>query len=170
MCVNKGICLTPQQFTAARNREFIASLTNLGVPISHIYFENKPDGGLTVETAESVIVKYVNLFPNGSYKTMSWQDDHVDHRSLGLALLELYDVGITPDARWYLKRKQWPGQAGLVYGWESDRSGGGVKAANLQYSVWNPKIGRYAIGWQSARSSLLAHLEDPRSRRHLPAV
>lgn len=94
---------TIEQFVAERDREFNASVSRMGAtPV--IRADRAPDQGLTIAYAQSVIQEYVNMYPAGSFKTMSEYDASPDHSNLGKALRK---VTGTSDKRWYVKRTEW---------------------------------------------------------------
>jgi LmbE family N-acetylglucosaminyl deacetylase len=164
MCASKGICLTAPEFVIARDAEQFAAIQHLA-PGAQIFYENQPDGALTVAAATAVIQKYIGLFPNGSYKTQSWLDVHPDHIALGTALRNLTNAGLVPnnDARFEQGRSFWDTMPinGLFV--DADAA---VTAAYDEYYYWNPPIGRYAIGSQSVPTAFDAARVDPRSRCH----
>lgn len=164
MCQTRGYCLTTAEFIAARRAEQLAAIRQLA-PTSHVYYEKYVDNTLTVAQATSVINKYKALYPNGSYKTMSWLDDHHDHANLGTAMRNLCNAGQIPngDCRFEQFRRYWlskPISGGFIAGNVN------VLAAYDEYFVWNPSIGRYAIGSQSVPTDFDAAYADPRTKYH----
>ena len=89
MCKQKQVCLTKEQFTAARNDEMIAAMKKLA-PHAIIRYENRQDGELTKAQALAVFKKYLKLYPYASFTTTSWLDEHPDHRALAYAMKERY--------------------------------------------------------------------------------
>ena len=164
MCANKAVCLTVHEFVIARNAEQFAAIQHLA-PGAQIFYENCQDGALTQARATTVINKYVSLFPNGSYKTMSWLDKHPDHIALGQALRTLNNEGSIPngDSRFEQSRLYWDTMPvdGLFVGPDD-----AVPAAYDEYYHWNPPIGRCAIGSQSVPAMFDAARLDPRSKYH----
>jgi LmbE family N-acetylglucosaminyl deacetylase len=164
MCAGKGVCLTVREFVVARNAEQFAAIHHLA-PGAQIFYENYQDGALTQAQATTVITKYVSLFPNGSYKTMSWLDENPDHIALGHALKTMNDAGLIPnnDSRFEQNRIYWDTMpvSGLFIA--ADET---VPAAYDEFYYWNPPIGRYAIGSQSVPSMFDAARLDPRSKYH----
>lgn len=89
MC-NEGVaCLTPEQVGEARDREFIAATSKLGVNPNNVIFERQKEGMITIESAGAMYEKYIadpRFGKTASYISMSWLDAHPDHYSLGYAL------------------------------------------------------------------------------------
>ena len=164
MCTNKGVCLTVPEFVIARNAEQFAAIQHLA-PGVQIFYENCQDGALTQAQATTVITKYVSLFPNCSYSTMSWLDEHRDHIALGQALRTMTNAGSIPngDSRFEQSRIYWETMPidGLFVAPDST-----VAPAYDEYYYWNPPIGRCAIGSQSVPGMFDAARLDPRSKYH----
>lgn len=164
MCINKGVCLTVPEFVTARNAEQFAAIQHLA-PGAQIFYENYQDGALTEAQATTAISKYVSLFPNGSYKTMSWLDEHPDHIALGQALRTMDNAGLIPnsDSRFEQFRAYWDSMPMTGLFVDADAT---VAEAYDEYYYWNPPIGRYAIGSQSVPEFFDAARLDSRSKYH----
>jgi len=106
MCAQKGICLTVAEIVAARNSEQLAAMQHLA-PTARIEYANLPDASLTVATASALIAKYVARYPTASFKTMSWLDDHPDHRALAYALRGMCSRIPSHDCRYEQFRRYW---------------------------------------------------------------
>ena len=167
MCTNKGVCLTVPEFVVARNAEQFAAIQHLA-PGAQIFYENYQDGALTQAQATTTITKYMSLFPNGSYKTMSWLDEHPDHIALGEALRAMNNAGLIPDSdsRFEQFRAYWDTMPMTGLFIDPDAT---VTAAYEAYYYWNPAIGRYAIGSQSVPAFFEAGRLDSRSKYHKSA-
>ena len=171
LCSTKGYCLTKAQFTAARNKEFVAALSQLGVIASHIFYENVVDGTLTSPQAESIIDKYIAKYPGASYKTMSWLDMHNDHYRLGYALNNRC-VYQNLDCRFLQSPLYQKGVSFATHPVVSPISGrynyaAKTQAAVAEYRYWNPAIGRYAIGELSVKSQLDYTYNNHYSQYHM---
>jgi len=164
MCTNKGVCLTVPEFVIARNAEQFAAIQHLA-PGAQIFYENYKDGTLTQAQATTVISKYVSLFPNGSYRTMSWLDEHPDHIALGQALRTMTNAGLVPNGASQFEqfRGYWDIMPidGIFVAPDNT-----MAAAYDEYYYWNPPIGRYAIGSQSVPTFFDAARLDSRSKLH----
>lgn len=166
LCKQKNVCLTKMQFTTARNDEMIAAVKKLA-PNAVIRYENSQDGNLTKAQALAVLNKYLKLYPNASFNSTSWMDDHPDHRALAYAMKEVclgkYPIA-NEDCRLFQGRDYWisrPVTGSFIAGNVSEF------AAADEYALWNPSIGRYGIGQQSVPESFTAMRKDPRNRYHL---
>lgn len=173
ICQQRGVYLSTAEFIAARNTEFVAAIPALGVPAGRYSMENIVDGTLTAAQADSIIDKYLALYPGAAVKTMSWLDRHNDHYQLGYALLRAYHAGKVTDARWdqyhlYQAASLNPTATYPVItpagGWMT--SPAAVRAAIAEYRVWNPAIGRYSVAQYSARGSLDYIQEHPSTWYH----
>jgi LmbE family N-acetylglucosaminyl deacetylase len=168
----KGIALSQSAFSKARDREFLDCLGRLGIPPSSVFFENREDSQvLTRNIAKDIFRKYVEKFPNGSYKTMSWMDAHTDHFAMGRALDEMNRAGEIPngDARFCRSTAYLDAP---TPGGSKQRGDDSVviNAANA-YNVWEPDNyanggdmmsgPRYAVGFTSVKSDFNRLIADP---------
>jgi len=165
LCCRKKVCLTKEQFTAARNAEMTAGVKQLA-PHAVIRYENYQDGALTKPQAVSVIDKYMKLYPHASFATVSWTDEHPDHRVLAYALNEACvkkHRTSEEDCRFFQDRRYWllrPVRGSFVAGNPSE-----FTAAD-EMARWNPPKGRYGIASQSVPESFIALRHDPRDKYH----
>ena len=168
----KGITLSYSAFSKARDREFLDCLGRLGIAPNSVFFENYEDSNVLNRTiAKNVMRKYIAMFPNGSYKTMSWMDAHSDHFALGRALDELNRGGEVPngDARFCRSTAYLDAP---TPGGSKQRGDDAVviNAANA-YNVWAPDDisdgddrlsgPRYGIGFLSVKSAFDRLIADP---------
>jgi LmbE family N-acetylglucosaminyl deacetylase len=165
MCKQKQVCLTKEQFTAARNDEMIAAMKKLA-PHAIIRYENRQDGELTKAQALAVFKKYLKLYPYASFTTTSWLDEHPDHRALAYAMKDIC-VGkrriANENCRFFQSRDYWtsrPVTGSFITGSPSEL------AAADEYTLWNPSIGRYGIGQQSVPESFASLRKEPRNKYH----
>ena len=171
LCTTKKVCLSEAQFSAARTREFVAALSQLGVTASHIFYENVVDDTLTSPQAEAIIDKYIAKYPGASYKTMSWLDKHNDHYRLGYALNNRC-VYQNLDCRFLQSPLYQKGVSFATFPVVSPISGrynntAKTRAAVAEYRYWNPSIGRYAIGDLSVKSQLDYTYNNHYSQYHM---
>lgn len=101
------------QFVAARDTELTDAVEALGVPAENIHIyapdgQRRRDGTVDVPYATAMLDHYRQVYPDATYVTMSWIDDHPDHGSAGRAMRSLVAAGaIAPGqalfslARWY---------------------------------------------------------------------
>lgn len=165
MCNKKKICLTKEQFTAARNAEMVAAVKRLA-PNAMIRYETYQDGALTKAQASVVFDKYIKLYPGASFKTISWMDDHPDHRALAYALKDIcmnkHKIS-NDNCTFFQNRNYWvshPITGSFIAGHASEF------AAADEMALWNPSIGRYGIGQQSVPEFFTALRNDPRNKYH----
>lgn len=165
MCKQKQVCLTKAQFTAARNDEMTAAVKRLA-PHAIIRHENRQDGALTRAQASAVLNKYLKQYPDASFNTTSWIDDHPDHRALAYAMKDLCvskHRTSRDGCRFFQSRDAWtshPVAGSFIAGHISE-----IAAAD-EYALWNTSIGRYGIGQQSVPELFTALREDPRNKYH----
>lgn len=155
--------VTVQEFSAARNREVLASLQVLGVPVQRILFSNEGgvngtstpiyrDKQVTVAQATEVIKKVYDLVGDGTYVTLaSGPGESIlrnpDHWTVQLALQGFEGIR---EKLFYVDREV--PQAMTVFLTAGEQE---TKHAALQnYYVWDPAVGRYAIGEHSVGSLL----------------
>lgn len=150
----EGYVLTRAQFVAARNREIVAAARRLGVPWWRVHFEDVLDGTLTVATATRIATKWATLYPGASLKTTSAHDALSDHVNMAKGVA----ATVSNDKRYLQYRHYWSTMP--VSGWFTTGYAP-VRYAVNEYRVWNPSIGRYAIGWTSVSSDFQALLADP---------
>lgn len=150
--------LSLQDFSAARNREVIASLGVIGIPPERILFMN--DGGvngtstpqyrdrqLSVEQATRVIARVYDQLGNGTYLTLASGPGEAhfrnpDHWNLQQALQNF--KGISEKFYFSDIASNVSETISLTAGEQV------VKQSALQnYTVWNPAEGRFAIGEHS---------------------
>ena len=116
-----------------------------------------------MDTASALIAAYAAQYPTASFKTMSWLDDHPDHRALAYALRSMCSRIPSHDCRYEQFRRYWvrmPIAGDFVPG------SAAVLAAIDEYFMWNPDAGRYGIGTQSVLTDWTAQRADPRSKYH----
>lgn len=143
---------TRQTFSAARNKEFVRSLKELGIPKSHIYFMNKGgengsakpefrDGDLTRNAAEALMRIY-KKYGDGTYITVS--GGHRDHIALEEALIQT--DGITEKLFFPLEHDHVEAHVQL----SSTEAMVKQKAVGV-YEEWAPKKGIFGIGGHSVK-------------------
>lgn len=146
LCATLGFCLDSAGIIAARNAEYRAAALALGVSPRNMYWENLQDGRLTVGQADAVVRKWISRYPSGSFKALSWLDDHPDHRAIANALrMECIDRHriARDDCRFLQFSRYWTSKP-INGGFEPGDAQ--VVAAMNEYSLFDPDHGRYAIG------------------------
>ncbi|WP_066175644.1 PIG-L deacetylase family protein [Bacillus marinisedimentorum] len=159
--------ITVEQFSKARNREFLRSASALGVKRKNIHFENLRDGKTTTDQINKIMRRYSALYPNARHNSFSYHDDHRDHQNSGLSLLNLYNHGFINNVLFYIQNREMSQIDGQYdyYGHEYDPF---IQQAIHAYSEWNPARYKYAIGRTSVSYDFELLLNDPRSKYHLP--
>lgn len=156
--VRQAIGLSAQEFSAARNREVVASLGTIGLASDRIWFAN--DGGiagtssprfrdrhLSVEEATTVIASIYDQIGNGTYITLASGPGEAhfrnpDHWNLQKALQNFKGI----------EQKMYFSDIGSANSRVVNLEEGeqvAKKDALANYSVWDPAQGRYAIGKKS---------------------
>ena len=166
--------LTEDEVAAARIGELRRATADLGVAAGDVFLAHLDGGGtdgggvVTVAEAAAVIRAFAARYPGATHVTMSdaaeRQQDHLD---AGVALRQLLDVGIVTAAQWTVSRLWWQLPVPR-WSWAlptpADRSR--VRRAALEYELWNPADGEYAVGFHSVRWQFAALAEDVRDRVH----
>ncbi len=143
--------LNRQSFARARNLEFFDSLKTLGVLPDHILFMNPggidasenpkyQDGHLSEAAAKEIVQTLYDQIGDGVYMTTS--GGHPDHVALAHALQNF--SGIQKKLFFPIDKSE-ATQKFFVNSEEQEIK----QKALAAYSLWNPEIGRYAIGERS---------------------
>lgn len=137
----------------ARNEEFIAASGALGIPRNQLEFMAMEK--LTYGSVRSVLLQLKQYFPNATFKSMSPIDGHSQHALTGEVLAGMYanhelshiqnNFGsIYTDRIKYGNR--WPGRKFFL---EDPQDAVKLLRAMYAYGDWDPKHGKYAIGYHS---------------------
>ncbi len=154
--------LTKQDFSAARNREYVASMLNLGLEPANIRISNPggikgseqpiyKDGGTSPADAYRAINEIYQEVGDGIYLTrtsIKGEGDYlnVDHRAIEVALKAFQGIS----TKYYFSDKENPAFAFPLTPEELE-----IKKQMMdQYRVWDPKHGRFAIGEHSVKFML----------------
>lgn len=160
--------LSLQEFGLARTRELVASAAELGVPAGRVHLGRAdeplassdllPDA-ISVDWAKEIFESWADHFgalgfPQVSFYTMWWGDNHADHAALGQALreLRLADPDRYRNARWLVKPEQAAAAGASAYGLPADQAAtikAMAKHAGWCYRAWQPAAGAFAIGYHS---------------------
>ena len=169
--------LSREEFSKARDREFMLSLEALGVKKENIHiFENRAvDGSLKPNEAENFIIEAVKSFPPGTYISVHTiapyrkKPQQTDHEYLGLAAMKLFDENIineykliveNPDLEF--KSCDFPEIEFIKEGFTNVGKEKVVKASKA-YKIWEPEKGFYAIGYHSVYDEFVNYLTFPDS-------
>lgn len=157
---SSDIFLTRQAFSAARNREFVASMKSLGVTLDHIIFANPggvegtryplyEDGKLTEKKAQEVVAAVVREYGDGVYFTLAThkvdaegkiRSSHRDHKALSVALAQFEGIS----EKHFFSESPTPHERKLSHSQYQAKH-----RALYQYFVCKPQQGRYAVGTHS---------------------
>jgi hypothetical protein len=161
--------LTRTQFGYARDKEARIACTELGVAVANIHQERLPL--VDVATATEVMLKYAHLLRLGSsaYTMSPWETEsgegNTEHGDMGVALRKLGESGVIEAALRYQVYSQyadsplWP--AGLIRNVGTPAERPAWDAAAGPYRYWDPRGGRYAIGYHSAGPAFRRLLSGP---------
>lgn len=157
--------LSVEEFSAARDREFLAACAALGVAEEQVFLAHCVDGALTPDLARSVVATWTGLFPAGRFGTTSWTDGHRDHAALGAALRELAPA-TTGEVRFYVKPDEWPAPRERPALTPERATGNRYLAACDEYARVDPAAGRYGIGQSSVPEVFALRRASDESRWH----
>lgn len=160
--------LSKQEFSYARNLEFVRSLKVLGVERENIHFAYFEDGKTTVDEIQNLILQYHSRFPEAEHMAFSYHDDHIDHKNSGIALQNLYKGGIIKEPKLYIQNVERPFYNG-TYEPDIEQYQSIIESAIYAYSDWNPLRRMYSIGIISVKGHFDTLKEDPRSKYHRPS-
>lgn len=139
--------LTKKQFGEARDREFIKSARALGVKYKNLHFMNLPDGKVTKQQMESIILKFEAKYPGAKHRAYSYYDKHNDHKVGGEALNALYNAKKVKDARFYINHGRYDTKGKDEFYKGSKRK---LTLADGAYRNISKKQGLHGIGYRSA--------------------
>lgn len=159
--------LTPQDIADARDREYIGSGLQHGIPLERIHLNKEYRGPtLDVDQAMNMLVRRREQAPDSGIYTHHWDDIDETHAALGTALKELHDKSPTDwsDVRWMVRPEQVGEIPGAVpYGVPAsyaDRVKALMTKAARCYAAWAPAEGRFAVGYHSVGLSLFPRIHD----------
>ncbi len=148
--------LNKEDFTKARDAEFINSCLLLGVPRENIHIppERAVDGTLDVATAEIIVKKYLHQCgENSAVRTIYFNTDpqqHNDHKVLGQAVYNLWQKGLICKVMFF-KEPYCSADSNVNFTCSraSKKIAQRVLDAINNYGYWAQNEGRYAIGHHS---------------------
>lgn len=172
--------LTPEQFAASRDDEFMRALRRLGVRYPNIHYatDRPANDELTVESAQAQIAAWLagradpaaTWLKSYSYRPASGRHQH--HVDTGQACLNLLNAGAVANLRcyvepWLLSAFEQANPA-VNPGAESAAGVAVVKAALGEYKTHDNAGGKYGIGYMSVPGLIDAAIADPRNYYHAP--
>ncbi|GAB96441.1 LmbE family N-acetylglucosaminyl deacetylase [Kineosphaera limosa] len=148
------VSLTPAQFGAARDREFRAAAARLGVPAANVHL-GLPKAprvpALTPAASRQIVSAAIDRFgTRAGYTTMSDSDPLADHRNLGTALRQVGATRKVSSTSFLYPPYRMPAPRQLsptVATNDADRIA--IRQAAAEYGRYDPRAGRYGIGWVS---------------------
>lgn len=159
--------LTPADIAEARDREYIGSGLQHGIPLDRIHLNLEHRGPtLNVDQALALFLRRREQAPDAGIYTHHWEDLDDTHKALGTALKELHDGSPEDwsDVRWMVRPEQIGDIAGAVpYGVPAsyaDRVKVLMTKAARCYAAWAPAEGRFAVGYHSVGLSLFPRIHD----------
>ncbi|MGL5314029.1 MAG: PIG-L family deacetylase [Peptostreptococcaceae bacterium] len=159
-----------------RNKEFRASLKNLGVESKNIIILPDIDEkeGLHFELMEKVALDFEHKYKNVTHIAQSYKyDDHPMHRKNGDVIYNLYKNGEINDCMFFLKPKyinKVPIEKRAIYTASSYEDYKVIRSACMEYKIIDTTKQRRGIGYISAHSYFDKLLKDSSltSILHLP--
>lgn len=154
--------LSVEEFVNARDMEFINSCKSLGVSDCNIHIgeDRTIDGSLSIEKAKDIMIKYLDKYENAKVRTITpfgCDNQHIDHKNLGYAAIELYNEGKIKDLEFYIEPyfyKEFievnPDIEVMAISVDNNKEESLLNALN-SYKVWKPKEGRYCVGYHSTK-------------------
>ena len=159
--------LTPQDISDARDREYISSGRQFGLPLERIHLNKEHRGpDLNVDQATALLLRRREQSPDAGVYTHHWDDIDDSHAALGEALLELHLASPLdwPDVRWMVRPEQVGTTAGAtqygIPGQYADDARLLMTRGTRCYAAWAPSQGRYAVGYHSVGLSLFAKIME----------
>ncbi|MBQ9517407.1 MAG: PIG-L family deacetylase [Eubacterium sp.] len=152
--------LTKADFTATRDQELFGCCAALGVKRENVHFpeERIVDGNITLDRAKEIIRGFVesidpeatvcSIYPNAP------EAHHKDHRTLGLAVAELYKEGVVKhmvlmeEPYVAVEVDHAPGEEPKIF-YAPDDIAEQLDKAVSSYFLWDPANKRYAVGFHS---------------------
>ncbi len=157
-----------ETFMQGRIREATLSMRRLHVKPENLHVLDLPDGAVTSEQVEAVILDFEQQFPGAEHRTTTYHDRHTDHRAAGEALLHLYDAGKVQHAYFHVPLYHWADPVpGALSPW-SDKWEARYHEGLNAFRIWLPEEGYYSVGYKSTKVSIDTRYEEPRSKIHLP--
>lgn len=150
--------LNPYEFVNARDREFIESCANLGVPLAniHLYYKRPCDNELTQKITTEIIKKYLSLYDKKATVCTIWykngKSQHKDHKTLGLTVHKLFKKRKLKSVRFF-KEPYCQSKTRFNKFHAANYTETKINRAINSYSKWEPKALRYAIGYHSVKKS-----------------
>jgi LmbE family N-acetylglucosaminyl deacetylase len=169
--------LSVAEFVAARDDEYRRACRRVGVRPDNIHISpiRPADGALDVAAAESVMLDFLDDFPNADVKTYSpypATGRHLDHQHAGQALAKLLESDEVETARFYvepwLRAAFIEANPSVHLAAETTPDLAITQGAFDEYGTKDPSGWKFGIGKASVPSAWTAGRADPTSWYHLP--
>ncbi|MCC0660305.1 PIG-L family deacetylase [Clostridioides sp. ZZV14-6154] len=164
--------LTDSQKSEYRNREFLASLNNLGVKRENIIIlpEKNVNGTTNFNSMEEIAITFEKKFKSVTHIAHTYKlDDHLQHIKNGSVIQGLYNSGQIKDAKYFVKSKfahEISFNNKIVYKAHSIEDYEKVKNACEQYKLIDESECREGIGYKSDHKSFDKLLND----KNVPSI
>lgn len=158
--------LTNAEFRGARVSEFLAATSHLGINKKDIIIYDFPDGDLKQykDKIYKLILAIENKYPSAIHNSMSYHDKHMDHNTIGEALLKAYNEGYISNAIFYLNNSEFKLKGSFIQ-FTSEMRIAKIEALT-EYKYYNPKEYRYAIGYTSVPKTIDNQIMNPKEKIH----
>jgi N-acetylmuramoyl-L-alanine amidase len=166
--------LTEHKFGDIRVEDFYNAAKALGIPRNQTLTDIIPLHQFKQDNIKPVIKKYIDMYPNAEFRTMSMYDSHAPHAEIGKALHSIETEGIiSPFKTLYFvsiytdrfSRISIPYQkyTSLI---EKAYDKPYILNSMKTYELYLPKQGRYAVGYHSVASQFNSLERSLYSRYH----
>ncbi len=162
--------LSREEFSKARDREFIASCRALGVKAENILIPagRAADGSGDKESARAILLDLLSTRPADrvgvkALMPLSGSRQNHDHTATGLAAEELFAESLFDELTlfWELILLPAPEGVRLTKITPAPNERELLIKACAEYSLWDPAAGRYAVGLHSVYDEFKAFEKDP---------
>ncbi|KUP06854.1 hypothetical protein Q75_07170 [Bacillus coahuilensis p1.1.43] len=160
--------LSVEEFSYARNLEFVRSLAAMGVSRENIHMEYLVDGKTTKEEIVQAMLQYITRFPSGEHHAFTYNNAHIDHKNSGLAIKELIELGVLEEtsSKYYIQNRDHKKVEGVYEDYKESYLPI-IQNASDAYLDWHPLQKLYSIGGISVPHDFNTLSKDPRSKYHL---
>ena len=167
--------MTREEFSLARDREFIESCSHLGVKSENVIIHKQRglDAQLTESLAELIIRDTLSLFPKETdfrIRAVSPLFDgrqNPDHKAIGKVCEKLFTEGLFSEAVLVTDscfegscREKFP-SVPFEEQKPDEKAFSKIKAAADCYGRWEPEKGRFAVGWHSVKDEFEEIVRNP---------
>ncbi len=167
--------LSREEFSSARDREFLESCSVLGVRDENVIIpRNKGlDGCLSEENAREIILGVLKQFPDENdfriraVSPLFVGRQNPDHKAIGVVCEELFDEGLFSEMLLVRDscfvgdcREEFP-DVQFDEKTANENAFRKIKAAAESYGRWEPGKGRFSVGWHSVKGEFEEIVRNP---------